>query len=157
MLPLAGLRRHGAQALDGVFHRLAPVWRQAFELRVRGAELLLLLRRQVLPGFHAAQHLLLALGRHAVEALQALLEFLLPVRRKAAKIPVVLQRLALLLQRLAAVLVQPLAGMMAFGGRLVRRGRARCFVTRLRMRTAARCLARSAGGDCRSFDSERTK
>ena len=46
------------------------------------------------PGLHAAhQYLLLALRRHVVESLQPLFEFLLAVGRKAAKIPVVLQRL----------------------------------------------------------------
>jgi hypothetical protein len=73
----------------------------------------------VFPGFHAPQHLLLAIGRHVVEALEPLLEFLLPVGRKAPKVPVVLERLSLLFKRLIAVLIQPLTGMMAFGGWLI--------------------------------------
>jgi hypothetical protein len=104
-LALAHLWRHCAQGLNSVFHRLAPVGRQAFELRVRRPEPVLLLWRQVLPGFHAPQHLLLAIGRHAVKALEPLLEFLLPIRRKAAKVPVVVERLTLLIERLTTVLV----------------------------------------------------
>ena len=118
-LPLTHLRRHSAQGVNGVSYRLAPVRWQAPELRVRGPELIFLLRRQMLPGLHSPQHLLLAIGSHVVKALQSLLEFLLPVGRKAPKIPVVLERLSLLLKRLIAVLVQPLTGMMAFGGWLI--------------------------------------
>ena len=118
-LPLTHLWRHRTQGLDGVPNRLAPVRWQAPELRVRGPELIFLLRRQMLPGFHSPQHLLLAIGRHAVKTLESLLEFLLPVGRKAAKIPVVPERLSLLFKRLIAVLIQPLTGMMAFGGWLI--------------------------------------
>jgi hypothetical protein len=49
--------------------------------------------------------LLLAIGRHAVKTLESLLKFLLPVERKAAKIPVVPERLSLLFKRLIAVLI----------------------------------------------------
>lgn len=106
--PLAHLRWHGAQGLDRISHRLAAVGRQILELRVGDTELLLLLLRQVLPGLHALQDLLLAFWRQAVEALKSLLELLLPVRGKTAKIPIVLEGLSLLIERLIAVLVQPL-------------------------------------------------
>jgi len=107
-------------------------------LRVRCTELVFLLQRQVLPGFHAPQNLLLALGRHAIEVLQSLLEFLLPLGRKAAEILVVLERLPLLFERLIAMLVQPLAGMMTFDGRFIGPGRAWRFHMRGRLMTRMR-------------------
>jgi len=120
--PLAHLRRHSAKGLDGISHRLAPLRRQTLELRIGGPELVLLLRRQVLPSLHALQDPLLALRRHAVEVLESLFEFLLALRRKPAKITVVLECLPLLFERLIAVLIQPLTGMMTFGGWLIRSG-----------------------------------
>jgi hypothetical protein len=49
-------------------------------------DLLLLLRSQVLPGFHTVQGQLLALRRQAIEVLQTLLIGLLPIRRKPAEL-----------------------------------------------------------------------
>ncbi len=138
-LPLAHLRRHRPQGLDGISHRLAPIGRQTLELGVRRPELLFLLRRQMLPGLHALQDLLLPFRRQAVEALKSLLEFLLTLRWKPAKIPVILQGLPLLFERLIAVLIQPLTGMMTFGGRLIRSGLR--FPRRLGRRTGLRLRA----------------
>jgi hypothetical protein len=104
---------------------------------------LLLLRRQVLPGLHALQNSLLSFRRKAIEALQPLVKLLLPVRRKATKIPVVLEGLALLLQGLIAMLIQPLTGMMTFGGWLILPGRALRFVTRLGTRLGSLRAART--------------
>jgi len=94
---LARVRRHGAQTLNGASHGLLAVWRQAAELRIHRAELLLLLRRQVLPGFHAVKHLLLLVSRQSIEVLQPLLELLLAVWWQAAKCRIVLQRPPLLI------------------------------------------------------------
>src|SRR5258707_14247751 len=66
---LTGIRGHGPQGLDCVLHGLPTVRRQILELRIERPEVLLLLLRQVFPGFHAPQDLLLALGWHGVEVL----------------------------------------------------------------------------------------
>ena len=95
------------------------VRRQVVELRVIGAELLFLLRCQVLPGFHSPQNLLLAVWRQAVEALQSLLKLLLAIARKTAKLRVIFKRPPLLVEGLLAMLIQPLAGMMSFCRRLI--------------------------------------
>ena len=65
------------------------------------------------PCLHAPQHLLLAVGRHTVEPLQPLLQPLLTFRRKTPELRVVFQRAPLLIERLIAVLIQPLARMMS--------------------------------------------
>jgi hypothetical protein len=82
--------------------------------------LLFLLRCQVFPSFHTAKDLLLAVLRHAVEMLQPLFEFLLSVRRKAAKLRVASQRSFLLVERLSLMLIQPLSGVVADRGWLIR-------------------------------------
>jgi len=84
-LPLPRLGRHGAQGLDGIPYSLPALRREAVELRSQPAKLLLLLRRQMLPGFHAPENLLLAFLREAVEVLQSLLVSLLALSRKPAK------------------------------------------------------------------------
>ena len=89
------------------------------ELRIDRSELLLLLRSQMLPGFHAVQYLLLPLRGQGVEMLQTLLELLLPVWWQATKCGIALQGTSLLIERLFAITVQPLAGVMALGRRLV--------------------------------------
>ena len=73
----------------------------------------------MLPGFHSPQNLLLAVWRQAVEALQSLLKPLLTVARKIAKLRVIFKRPPLLFQRLLAMLIQPLAGMVSFCWRLI--------------------------------------
>jgi hypothetical protein len=67
--------------------------------------LLLLLRRQVLPGFHPVKHLLLPFWRQGIETLQALLELLLTVWWQASKCRIALQRPSLLIQRCPTILV----------------------------------------------------
>jgi hypothetical protein len=102
---LARVRRHGTQTLDSASYRLLAVRRQTVELRIDGPELLLLLRGEVLPGFHAMKHLLLLVPRQSVEVLQALLKLLLPIRRQTAKCGVVLQRAPLLIERRCPILI----------------------------------------------------
>jgi hypothetical protein len=51
------------------------------------------------------QHLLLSFRGQSVEALQALLQLLLPVRRQTAKCRIILQSPPLLIQRLSTILV----------------------------------------------------
>jgi hypothetical protein len=84
--------------------------------------LLFLLRRQVLPGFHAPKHLLLAIWRKAVKALQSLLKLLLAVRWKPAELRVALQCSPLLIERQTAMLIQPLSRMVPVGGWLIGTG-----------------------------------
>ena len=76
------------------------------------SRLLLLLRSQVLPGFHAVEDQLLTLRRQAVEVLQALLQSLLPLWWKPAELRIILQRFPLLLRRKVPLLVKPLACVM---------------------------------------------
>jgi hypothetical protein len=118
--PLTCLRWHSAQRLDGVSHGLLAVRGKALELRIQRPELLFLLRRQVLPGFHAPEDLLLPIWWHAIEVLQALFEFLLAIARQTPELRVILQRAFLLIKRLLAMLVQPLPRVMALCGRLIR-------------------------------------
>ena len=61
--------RHAAQIADGILHHAAPFRGKIPHLRIKSPRLLLLLRSQVLPDFHAVQHPLLLLGRQAVEML----------------------------------------------------------------------------------------
>jgi hypothetical protein len=63
----------------------------------------------VFPSLHAPQHLLLAVGRHAIEALQALFVFLLALARKTTELRIILECVPLLIERLLSMLVQPLA------------------------------------------------
>ena len=116
---LASVGRHGAQALDGISHSTLAIRRQAPELRIHRAKLLLLLRRQVFPCFHALKNMLLLVGRHTGEMVQPLLELLLPLLREAAKRWIALQRMPLLVERLLTILVQPLSRMMALHRRLI--------------------------------------
>ena len=119
-LPLPRLGRHSTQRLDGISHRLTAIRREAVELRSEPAELLFLLRRQVLPGLHSPEDLLLPFRRQAVETLQPLLVLLLAFARKAAKCRVFFKRSFLFVERLLAMLVEPLPGMMSVAGWLVR-------------------------------------
>jgi len=81
-------------------------------LSSNSTEFLLLLRGQVFPGFHASQHLLLTVGRHGIEPLQALFKALLAFRRKPAKLRIILERAPLLVRRETAIAIEPLSGMM---------------------------------------------
>jgi len=60
---LALFRRQVAQAANGPVDRLAALRRQLLELLKESARLILLVRSQVLPGFHAVEDLLLLLAR----------------------------------------------------------------------------------------------
>ena len=93
----------------------------------------------MLPGFHAAQHLLLTVCRQAVEVLQALFELLLALGRKPPKLRIVLQCAPLLIKGKFAVLVQPLSGMMALRRRLISLRRA---IGALRLRLILRSGSR---------------
>ena len=73
--------------------------------------MLLLLRRKVLPGFHALENAFPFLRRTTVEALQALAELFLFLQRQALELRVVLKRLLLLVGRQIPILAQPVAGM----------------------------------------------
>src|SRR5579863_1770659 len=66
---LTGLGRHGAQGLQRIPQRLATLLRQLLVALVEPTRLIFLLRRQVLPGFHAIQHAVLLLRTHAVKTL----------------------------------------------------------------------------------------
>jgi hypothetical protein len=68
-LPLARFWRHSTQRFHCILYRLAPIRRQLRELRMKLPRLLLLLRSQMFPGFHAVQNQLLTLRRQAVEVL----------------------------------------------------------------------------------------
>jgi hypothetical protein len=96
------------------------VYRQAVEPRTQLAKVLFLLRREVLPSLHPPQHLLLALRRHVVEVLQPLFQLLLALRRKPPEIGITLERAPLLIERLIAMLIQPLPGVMSLRRRLIR-------------------------------------
>ena len=63
----------------------------------------------MLPGFHAAQHLLLPILGHAVKVLQALFQLLLPIPRKISELGIVFQVFPLLIRRHFAMLIQPLS------------------------------------------------
>jgi hypothetical protein len=110
---LACLRRHCPQRLDGISHRLTTLSRQTVVLRRKTAELLSLLRFQVLPDLAAPQYLLLTVWRQTVEVLQPLFVLLLSLWRQVAELRIILQCATLLIERLLAMLVQPLAKMMS--------------------------------------------
>ena len=95
---------HRPQRFNRVSHGLTAVGRKAVELYANSAEFLFLLWSQVLPCFHAPQHLLLPLRRHVVEPLESLFESLLALRRKMTELRIIFERAALLLQRHIAML-----------------------------------------------------
>src|SRR5581483_4780994 len=86
---LALVRRHLAQVADSVLHHVPAAGWQFLHALVEAACILLLLRRQVFPGFHSIQNPVLLLRRKAAELLQALPELLLALRRQAAELRVV--------------------------------------------------------------------
>jgi hypothetical protein len=106
---LPSLGRHSTQSIYRTLHSMTAVGRQAAEMGLQVTKILLLIRVQVFPYFHASQRLLLAIGREAIEPLQPLFQLLLPLGRKPAKIRITLQRTTLLIEWLVAMLVQPLA------------------------------------------------
>lgn len=110
---------HCPQTLDCILHCLAALRRQAVVLRSEVTELISLLRLQVFPYFSTVKHLLLPLRRQTVEVLQPLHVLLLTLRRQMLELRIILQRTPLLIERLIAMLVQPLTEMMALRRRLV--------------------------------------
>ena len=84
---------------------MLTIRRQAIEALPDAPEILLLLRREVLPGFHPPKHLLLAIRSHAIEALQALLQLLLALRGKPPELRIVFESMPLLIGRLIPLLV----------------------------------------------------
>ena len=94
MVALCG--RQTAHAADRLVDGLAAIGRQLLELLKELARLLLLIRSQVLPGFHAVEHPLLLLWRQAGKMLQPVLQPFLLWRRKPAELGIVLERAVLL-------------------------------------------------------------
>lgn len=103
--PLPGIRRHGAQGINCVVHRSATVRRKTVELLPHAHEILFLLRREMLPRFHAAQHLMLALGGKTIKALQPLFVLALRLARQSAERRVCFKRFPLLIKRALSLLV----------------------------------------------------
>ena len=75
----------------------------------------------MLPRFHAAQHLMLALGGKTIKALQPLFVLALRLARQSAERRVCFKRFPLLIKRALPLLVKPLSGVMSFRRRLVLR------------------------------------
>lgn len=69
----AGGWRHSTHRLNRISYRLLAIGRQAVELGIHRAELLLLCSRQVFPGLHVLQYSLLPLRRQTVKVLEPLL------------------------------------------------------------------------------------
>jgi len=76
-------RRHVAQVADRSGYHASAIGRKLLHLPENSPSLLLLLRGQVLPGFHVAQNALLPLGRQAGKMLQPLPQPLLLLRRQS--------------------------------------------------------------------------
>ena len=107
-LPLSRLRRHRAQGLNGISHRLSTLGRKLLHLPVHLPRGIFLLRGQVAESIHAPQHLLPLLSRQAVKTIQLILQTLSLLLRKAAELRIGLQRPSLLLG--IVMLTQPLSG-----------------------------------------------
>ena len=103
--------RQAAHVADGAVDRLAAVGRQLFELVKELAAAFLLLRGQVLPGFHAVQDAFLLLSGQAGKVLQSLLQTGLLLRREPAELRIRFESAALLHGRQITVLAQPVSGM----------------------------------------------
>ena len=108
--PVALFGRQAAHPADRPVDGLAAVGRQLLELLKDLARLLLLIRRQVLPGFHAVENALLLLRRQAGEMLQPLLQLGLLLRRKPAELRIVFERAALLRGRQIFIAAEPVSG-----------------------------------------------
>jgi len=109
--PVALFRRHAAHVADRMVDGLTPVRGQLPELLKELARLLLLIGRQVLPGFHAVEHALLLLRRQAGKMLQPLPQLRLLRRRKPAELRIVFERAALLRRRQILIAPEPVSGM----------------------------------------------
>jgi len=76
----------------------------------------------MLPGFHAVEHSILLLSRHAIKSLQGVTQLLLPPGWKIAELRIAFERFALLLRRQISVRAQPLTGVSLVRVALVRMG-----------------------------------
>jgi len=102
--------RQAAHLADRAVDGLAAIGRQLFELLKELARLLLLIRSQMLPGFHAVEHALLLLWRQAGKVLQPLLQLGLPLRSELPELGIVFERTALLRGRQIFIAAQPVSG-----------------------------------------------
>jgi hypothetical protein len=80
------LRRQLAQLADSIAYYVAAARRELLHLLIDAASGLFLLRRQMLPGFHAARNPILLLRLETIEMLQTLPKLLLPLWRKSAEL-----------------------------------------------------------------------
>jgi len=117
---VALLRSESAHAADRLVDGVAAVGSQLFELLKELACLLLLIRRQVFPGFHAVEHALLLLRRQAGKMLQFVLQPLLLLRGELAELGIVFEGAMLLGRRQIFVAAEPVSGM---AGLVLRRAR----------------------------------
>ncbi len=108
---LSLIRRHGSQIAHCGGDHAPPLGRKLLHAVEQSPRFRLLARRQVFPGFHAAEHALLHLRREARKMLQALPQHLLLHRRQAAECRIALQSPLLLARRHIFVAAQPVAGM----------------------------------------------
>ena len=102
--------RQVAHAADGPVNSLAAVGRQLSELLKELARVLLLIRSQVLPGFHAVEHMLLLLRRQVGKMLQPVLQPGLVFRGKLSELRIVFERATLLCGRQIFIAAEPVSG-----------------------------------------------
>jgi len=102
--------RQAVHAADRAVDGLAAIGRQLSELLKELGCPLLLIRCQVLPGFHAVEHALLLLSRQAGEMLQPVLQPCLLLRGKPAELRIVFERAALLRGRQILIAAEPVSG-----------------------------------------------
>jgi hypothetical protein len=95
--------------LNRVSHRLLTVRRKLLKFGMHLTRGLLLLTRQVLPGFHPIYNLLPLFWRAPAEVLQALLQLLLPCGWKFSKLRIIFKCALLLIWGHISVLPQPLS------------------------------------------------
>jgi hypothetical protein len=95
---------------NGNHHHAPARKRHLLNLHEELASARLLLRREVLPGFHALQPSLLLLRRQAVEVAETLPQLLLLLRRQLFEARIIFQRFQLLFRRKIFVLAQPVPG-----------------------------------------------
>ncbi len=102
--------RHGRKVADCGSNHALPVRRQLPQLIANLQSLLLLLGSQMLPGFHAVQHLQLLLRREIGETLQTLAQQLLPLGRQSPECRIALQGFFLLRRWKIFVAAKPIPG-----------------------------------------------
>ncbi len=144
--PIALIRRHRTKIADGRGDLALTVRRKLAVLSEKLACFPLLLRRQVLPGFHAVEHLQLLLRRQVGEVLQTLAQDLLAIRRQATECRIVLKGALLFRGRKVFVLTQPVAGVSLLSCGLIRTG---YVLLRYRRPLLRRRRARLRGGHTR--------